>query len=78
MNDAVYSTIKPLKPLKPQCGTNQNGAKRQNQQDHRNIKRRIRPMLGFKSFRRAQTRLTGIEIVSMLRKQPSKNASRGG
>ncbi|ELD5550032.1 IS6 family transposase, partial [Salmonella enterica] len=25
------------------------------EQDHRNIKRRIRPMLGFKSFRRAQT-----------------------
>ncbi|PUP02293.1 IS6 family transposase, partial [Salmonella enterica] len=27
------------------------------EQDHRNIKRRIRPMLGFKSFRRAQTLL---------------------
>ena len=24
------------------------------EQDHRNIKRRIRPMMGFKSFRRAQ------------------------
>ncbi|EFT6062951.1 IS6 family transposase, partial [Salmonella enterica] len=29
------------------------------EQDHRNIKRRIRPMLGFKSFRRAQTLLAG-------------------
>jgi putative transposase len=29
--------------------------------DHRNIKRLIRPMLGFKSFRRAQTILAGIE-----------------
>ncbi|CDG96234.1 transposase (fragment) [Xenorhabdus bovienii str. puntauvense] len=38
------------------------------EQDHRNIKRRIRPMLGFKSFRRAQTILAGIERVSMLRK----------
>ncbi|MEY0878642.1 IS6 family transposase [Providencia manganoxydans] len=38
------------------------------EQDHRNIKRRIRSMLGFKSFRRAQTLLAGIEIVSMLRK----------
>jgi transposase-like protein len=38
------------------------------EQDHRNIKRRIRPMLGFKSFRRAQTLLTGIEILSVLRK----------
>ncbi|MDE1479210.1 IS6 family transposase [Xenorhabdus bovienii] len=38
------------------------------EQDHRNIKRRIRPMLGFISFRRAQTILAGIELVSMLRK----------
>ncbi|KMJ45024.1 integrase [Xenorhabdus khoisanae] len=38
------------------------------EQDHRNIKRRIWPMLGFKSFRRAQTILAGIELVSMLRK----------
>ena len=38
------------------------------EQDHRNIKRRIRPMLGFKSFRRAQTILAGIELIQMLRK----------
>jgi len=38
------------------------------EQDHRNIKRRIRPMLGFKSFRRAQGVLAGIEVVSMMRK----------
>lgn len=38
------------------------------EQDHRNIKRRIRSMLGFKSFRRAQTLLAGIETLSMLRK----------
>ncbi|MGA9605803.1 MAG: IS6 family transposase [Rouxiella badensis] len=37
-------------------------------QDHRNIKRRTRPMLGFKSFRRAQTILSGIELVNMIRK----------
>ncbi|MDE9543346.1 DDE-type integrase/transposase/recombinase, partial [Xenorhabdus bovienii] len=37
--------------------------------DHRHVKRRIRPMLGFKSFRRAQTILAGIELVSMLRKR---------
>ncbi|EDH4985560.1 IS6 family transposase, partial [Salmonella enterica] len=35
------------------------------EQDHRNIKRRIRPMLGFKSFRRAQTLLAGIELIHM-------------
>jgi len=38
------------------------------EQDHRNIKRRIRPMLGFKSFRRAQGVLAGIEVVTMIRK----------
>lgn len=36
------------------------------EQDHRNIKRRIWPMLGFKSFRRAQTILAGIELVHMI------------
>jgi putative transposase len=36
------------------------------EQDHRNIKRRIRPMLGFKSFRRAQGVLAGIEVVAMI------------
>lgn len=38
------------------------------EQDHRNIKRRIRQMLGFKSFRRAQTILAGIELLHMIRK----------
>ncbi|ENM1808710.1 DDE-type integrase/transposase/recombinase, partial [Klebsiella variicola] len=38
------------------------------EQDHRNIKRRIRLMLGFKSFRRAQTILAGIELLHMIRK----------
>ena len=38
------------------------------EQDHRNIKRRSRPMLGFKSFRRAQTILVGIELSNMIRK----------
>lgn len=38
------------------------------EQDHRNIKRRIRLMLGFKSFWRAQTLLAGIELLQMIRK----------
>lgn len=44
------------------------------EQDRRNIKRRIRPMLGFKSFRRAQTLLAllallaGVEVAQMIRK----------
>ncbi|WP_038201890.1 DDE-type integrase/transposase/recombinase, partial [Xenorhabdus bovienii] len=36
------------------------------EQDHRNIKRRICPMLGFKNFRRTQSVLAGIELVNML------------
>ncbi|EEP93774.1 Integrase, catalytic region [Yersinia aldovae ATCC 35236] len=38
------------------------------EQDHRNIKRRIHLMLGFKSFRRAQTLLAGTELIHMIRK----------
>ncbi|PHZ21464.1 IS6 family transposase [Yersinia massiliensis] len=38
------------------------------EQDHRNIKRQTRQMLGFKSFLRAQTLLAGIELVQMIRK----------
>lgn len=48
------------------------------EQDHRNIKRRIRLMMGFKSFRRAQTLLAGIELIHMIRKgqyQHPKNQS---
>ncbi len=38
------------------------------EQGHRFIKRRIRPMLGFKSFASAASALAGIELVSMIRK----------
>ena len=38
------------------------------EQDHRFIKRRIRPMFGFKSFSSAAYALTGIELVNMIRK----------
>ncbi|HHL2713308.1 TPA: DDE-type integrase/transposase/recombinase [Yersinia enterocolitica] len=38
------------------------------EQDHPNIKHRIRPMQGSKSFRRAQTLLAGIELIHMIRK----------
>ena len=42
------------------------------EQDHRAIKRRIRPMLGFKSFNSARVILGGIEMVHMMWKQQSK------
>lgn len=38
------------------------------EQDHRPIKRRIRPMLGFKSQHTAAVILGGIELINMLRK----------
>jgi transposase-like protein len=38
------------------------------EQDHRAVKRLVRPMLGFKSFRSAQGTLAGIELMHMIRK----------
>jgi putative transposase len=38
------------------------------EQDHRAVKRMTRPMLGFKAFDAAQSTLTGIELIHMLRK----------
>jgi len=46
------------------------------EQDHRAIKRRIRPMLGFKSMASARAILSGIEMVHMMRKGQAKYASR--
>src|SRR5690606_12761901 len=44
------------------------------EQDHRAIKRRVRPMLGFKSIPSARVILGGIEMVHMMRKQQAKYA----
>ena len=37
-------------------------------QDHRAIKRRVRPMLGFKSFWSAARVIAGIELMHMIKK----------
>jgi len=42
------------------------------EQDHRNIKRITRPMLGFKNFHSAQKTLSGIELMSMIKKGQMK------
>lgn len=42
------------------------------EQDHRFIKRRTRPMLGFKAFRSAKITLAGIEVMHMIRKGQMK------
>ena len=44
------------------------------EQDHRFIKRRTRPMLGFKSFWSAQATLAGIELWRMLKKDQNKSS----
>ena len=44
------------------------------EQDHRAIKRRVRPMLGFPSAATARVILSGIEMVHMMRKQQAKYA----
>ena len=38
------------------------------EQDHRAVKRRVRPMLGFKEFRSATKIIAGIETMHMIRK----------
>jgi putative transposase len=38
------------------------------EQDHRAIKRRIRPMMGFKTFHSARRTRKGIELMHMLKK----------
>jgi transposase-like protein len=42
------------------------------EQDHRAVKRRVRPMLGFKSADSARVILGGIELIHMMRKQQAK------
>jgi putative transposase len=44
------------------------------EQDHRRIKRRIRPMLGFKTQKTADTILSGIELIHMMRKRQARFA----
>jgi len=44
------------------------------EQDHRAIKRRVRPMLGFQSITSARIILGGIEMIHMMRKQQAKYA----
>ncbi len=39
------------------------------EQDHRRIKRRIRPMLGFKALTTAAITLAGIEMIHIMRKR---------
>ncbi len=42
------------------------------EQDHRRIKRRVWPMLGFKSFASATATLAGVEMKHMMRKRQAR------
>jgi transposase-like protein len=44
------------------------------EQDHRAVKRRVRPMLGFKSVASARVILGGIELIHMMREHQAKYA----
>ncbi|MFM0069537.1 DDE-type integrase/transposase/recombinase, partial [Paraburkholderia aspalathi] len=46
------------------------------EQDHRAIKRRTRPMLGFKDFNCARVILSGIELMHMIKKGQVKCSGR--
>jgi transposase-like protein len=47
------------------------------EQDHRNIKRIVKPMMGFQSFNTARRTLRGIEAMNMIGKGQVKGISRG-
>ena len=47
------------------------------EQDHRNIKRLTKPMMGFSSFNTARRTLRGIEVMSMIRKGQVNGTSQG-
>jgi transposase, IS6 family len=47
------------------------------EQDHRNIKRLTKPMMGFSSFNTARRTLRGIEAMSMIRKGQVNGTSQG-
>ena len=48
------------------------------EQDHRRIKQRIRPMLGFKRFETAAITISGIELAEKIRKHQFKTGKLAG
>jgi IS6 family transposase len=47
------------------------------EQDHWNIKRIVKPMMGFKTFNSARRTLNGIEAMNMMRKGQVKGIEQG-
>ncbi|WP_088889388.1 IS6 family transposase [Leptolyngbya ohadii] len=47
------------------------------EQDHRHIKRIVKPMMGFKSFNSARRTLSGIEVMNIIRKGQVNGIAQG-
>jgi transposase-like protein len=48
------------------------------EQDHRRVKQRLRPMLGFQCFANARVVIGGVELAQKIRKQPFDLRRLGG
>lgn len=70
-NRLRHRSRRPLKPIRIRQSQYLNN---HIEQDHRRIKRRVRPMLGFKTFSAATATLAGIETVHMMRKRQGRFA----
>ena len=68
LQDQSRGKLKPIKIRQSQYLNNRI------EQDHRAVKRRVRPMLGFKSADSARVILSGIALIHMMRKQQAKYA----
>jgi putative transposase len=68
LQDQSRGKLKPIKIRQSQYLNNRI------EQDHRAVKRRVRPMMGFKAMSSARTILGGIEMVHMMRKGQAKYA----
>jgi len=68
LQDHSRRRLKPIKIRQSACLNNRL------EQDQRAIKRRVRPMMGFKSLNSARVILGGIEMVHMMRKGQAKYA----
>ena len=68
-NKAALISINNMLPEDQQIGIRQNKyLNNRIEGDHRFIKKRTRPMLGFKSFRSAAKTIVGIELLHMIKK----------
>jgi IS6 family transposase len=47
------------------------------EQDHRNVKRIVKPMMGFQSFNTARRTFRGIEAMAMIRKGQGQEINQG-